>query len=74
MPKTTRNTDVLPRLLSSREMARILGCCEKTVERRCNSGRIPHVFKVGGQWRILEDDFDAWISGLAQGPRSEVVS
>ena len=52
----------MDRLLSTKEVADLLSCCEKTVGRLRESGTIPHV-RVGRLVRFRPDAVEAFLDG-----------
>jgi len=55
------------RALSKAETAARLGTSERTVERFIDSGRI-RAHKVGGRWKVFENDLDAFLAQCANVP------
>ncbi|OKH77545.1 hypothetical protein EB75_01395 [Mycobacterium sp. ST-F2] len=53
--------------LTTTDVARELGCCQRTVQRAILDGRIP-AFKIRGTWRIRRVDFTQLMSRLAAHP------
>ncbi|MBM0106505.1 helix-turn-helix domain-containing protein [Steroidobacter sp. S1-65] len=53
-------------ILTIREVAAVLKLAEKTVYAMAQAGELP-AFKVRGQWRIRQVDFDQWLAAQAQG-------
>jgi excisionase family DNA binding protein len=53
-------------ILTIREVAALLKLAEKTVYSMAQDGELP-AFKVRGQWRIRQVDFDQWIAAQARG-------
>lgn len=52
--------DRIPPVLGVVEMAELLALHEDVVSRMCKRGEIPAV-KRAGRWRILREDFTAWL-------------
>ena len=57
----TKSDDTAIRLLTLAETASILKISKRTLHRMIQHRQIP-AFKVGGQWRILESRFQAWVA------------
>ena len=51
--------------LTVKEVAELLAVNERTVYRLANTGQLPG-FKVGGTWRFLKEDIEAWIARQKQ--------
>jgi predicted DNA-binding transcriptional regulator AlpA len=47
-------------ILTSRDLAEILGRHRKTIERHARMGTIPGHFRLG-QWYFLKSEIDAWL-------------
>ena len=47
--------------LSMEDMMRILGFTRQTIARLMKQGKIPQGRKIGGEWRWLKSDIDAWL-------------
>ena len=56
--------------LTLKEVARLLGVCEKTVYRLLGKGELPAV-KVGRQWRFRQREIETWLR--REKPESYVV-
>ena len=50
----------LEKPLSSREVAELLGCNHKTIERHAKRGNIPAHFRLG-RWYFLWAEVDEWL-------------
>ncbi len=53
-------------ILTIKEVADYLKVTERTIYRLSQAKKIPS-FKVGGMWRYLRKDIDAWISRQTAG-------
>jgi excisionase family DNA binding protein len=51
-----------PHIMNPEEAAEYLRVTPQTVYRRLREGSLPGA-KVGGQWRILKEDLDAYLKG-----------
>jgi excisionase family DNA binding protein len=60
------------RALSKSETAALIGCCEKTLDRLIASGRIK-AHRIGGRWKVFEDDLNAYLASCANVQRGGVV-
>lgn len=61
-------TKVEPRkLLTPEETAERLRISQTTVNKLCRTGALPS-FRVGGLWRVREDDLEALIAGIEKLP------
>ncbi|GLT08034.1 hypothetical protein GCM10007928_02650 [Sulfitobacter porphyrae] len=49
-----------PAFLATSEIAESLAVSSRTVARMCVSGDLP-AYKIGRQWRILQNDFARWM-------------
>ncbi|HBO3902596.1 TPA: helix-turn-helix domain-containing protein [Pseudomonas aeruginosa] len=47
-------------VMTIKDVAQYLKVTERTIYRLAAAGKIP-AFKVGGTWRFLQPDIDAWI-------------
>ena len=47
--------------LTIQEVARILGCGQRTTCDLARSGQLARAVKVGGQWRVSRDVFMHWV-------------
>lgn len=62
MPTLTRAAEPLRPALDSTDVAEVLKCDTKTVERMARSGRLK-AFKLGGRWRYRREDVEAFMAG-----------
>lgn len=53
-------------ILTIKEVAEYLKVTERTIYRLSQAKKIPS-FKVGGMWRYLRKDIDAWIARQTAG-------
>lgn len=53
-------------ILTIKEVANYLKVTERTIYRLSQAKKIPS-FKVGGMWRFLRKDIDAWIAKQTAG-------
>ena len=53
------------RLLTLREAAKVLQVSPRTVRRMVDQKDFP-AFKVGGQWRVRENEVTKWIQSLSE--------
>ena len=58
----------MTKFLTLKEVAELLRIGERTAYEMCRTGRMGGAVKVGGQWRIKRDAFDAWV---AQGGEAD---
>ena len=58
------------RVLTIKEVAKLLKLAEKTVYSMAQSGELP-AFKIRGQWRIPKVDFEKWMIKQAKAGRDE---
>ena len=56
-----RNEEPLPELVTTRGMARLLGCSVRTVRRRISAGDLPSPFKVGATRYWRRRSIEAWL-------------
>lgn len=47
--------------LTTEEVAQRIKESKHTIAQRCASGQIPAT-KLGGEWRVKEDDLEAWMA------------
>lgn len=59
-------------VLTIREVAELLKLADKTVYAMANAGELP-AFRVRGQWRILQSDFDRWLHDKSPAEPSRQV-
>ena len=52
----------MTKFLTLKEVAELLRIGERTAYEMCRTGRMGGAVKVGGQWRINRDTFDAWVA------------
>lgn len=52
-------------ILTSTQVAEILGINSKVIERMARRGEVP-AFKVGKYWRYRESDIEAWVGSKVQ--------
>ena len=67
--KTTETTETSPSkplLLSVREVAAILGICERTVWRLHDSNQMPQCIRLGRSVRWRRSDIEAWVGTHCQ--------
>ena len=62
-------TALRARMLPIRLVAEAVEISEQTARRLCAAGEIPGAVKVGGQWRVSEDDLVHWIESLEDRTR-----
>jgi excisionase family DNA binding protein len=53
-----------PRQLRVAQMAARLNAKERTVQLWCDIGYIPKAYKLGREWRVDEEDFNAWLEKI----------
>jgi len=59
-------------LSTVQQVAEILSVNERTVYRMVSKGELPG-FKVAGNWRLLREDLESWISSQKAAVQSEDV-
>ncbi len=57
-------TTAIPRFISVRVIARMLGRERHWVQRLCVAGTWPGTVKVGNTWRVPEKEVVAWLKRL----------
>lgn len=57
-------------LLSAQEVARRLAIHNSTVRRMIDRGDFPNAFKAGRDWRIPEDDLEAYVENQKRERRA----
>jgi excisionase family DNA binding protein len=61
----TEETAGIARLLSKKELARLLGVSPRSVDRLVAAGQLPRPIKVGALSRWRRDDVEQWIASQA---------
>jgi len=56
----------MAKMLTVEDVSKLLNRKPNTVRMKAHSGEIPYFFKVGRDWRIMEDDFYRWINELKE--------
>ena len=61
----------MAKLLNIEDVAEVLGKKANTIRIMIAKGEMPHFFKVGKDWRIMEADFYNWLNELKERSFSE---
>jgi excisionase family DNA binding protein len=61
----TEETAGIARLLSKKELARLLGVSFRSIDRHVAAGQLPRPIKVGALSRWRREDIDAWLTSQA---------
>jgi len=62
MPAPVGPNQAAASYIAVKSVAESLAVSTRTVSRMCESGDMP-AYKIGGQWRIRQDEFAKWMKG-----------